>query len=125
MEINRPPPHSDARLHDSILCSSHSHLPAALLCGVRCVDLHDPIDVYSEWIDETEKANRVTEDERPRRALAPPPPVSAAARRTWTADGDERRRTATRSTATPTRDEEDDEERARARQKRPQEEQQK
>ena len=34
--------------------------PTLLLCGALCsrADLSDPIDVYSQWIDETEEANR-------------------------------------------------------------------
>ena len=36
---------------------------SALLSAVFCSDLTDPIDVYSEWIDETEKANRVLDDD--------------------------------------------------------------
>jgi len=78
--------------------------------------LHDPIDVYSEWIDETEKANRVIEDEeldsaRPslsrQRSGEEEEEVDAVEARERDADHED----------------EDEEERKRARQKRRREEQ--
>ena len=76
MEINRthtPPTHMDTTCSLPALCGTAviAYYPTPTLplsdrcvrlfgptCFARLSDLHDPIDVYSEWIDQTEKANR-------------------------------------------------------------------
>ena len=69
MEINRNT-HRHTTSTQQPRHTSHSCLPltASLthhLCPAWCPplsDLHDPIDVYSEWIDQTEKANRPADE---------------------------------------------------------------
>jgi len=84
--------------------------------------LHDPIDVYSEWIDETEKANRVVEDEDELREREADRARVRGRERRGEEDGEEGEGDGEELDADEGVDDDDEEERARARQKRKREE---